>query len=128
MKAGVIFESNTELEQCIPVMFIEETWCNYPPSFDSLPIAKQEELEAQGVDEWDYDHREITLDMLPITTRVRLKENGCTEEQFNMCKHLIDRTKKWSLKTGIPYNYVMDAVEIKQWELLKLFTQIVANV
>lgn len=128
MKAGVIFESNTELEQRIPVMFIAETWCNYPPSFDSLSIKEQEELEAQGIDEWDYDHREITLDMLPITTRVRLKESGCTEEQFNMCKHLIDRAKKWALKTGIPYNYVMDAVEIKQWELLEVFTTIVANV
>lgn len=127
MKTGVMFEDNSELDKRLAVCFIAETWCNYPKPFSELNFDEQEELEAQGIDEWDYNHREITLDMLPLSAQIRLKQLGYTEEQFKTCKHLIAKAKRWALETGLPYNYVMDATELGQWEMLLAFTQVVAN-
>lgn len=128
MKAGIMFEDNTELEKRLSVSFIAETWCKYPSSFEDLSVEEQEKLEAQGIDEYDYDNREITLDMLPFSAQRRLKELGYTTEQFDACKYLIRRAKRWALETGLPYKYVMDSKELGHWKWLLAFTRVVANV
>lgn len=127
MKAGIMFESNLELNKKIAVNYIAETWINYPLPFSDLCYDRQMELKKQGVDEFNFDNREITLDMLPLTTQVLLKDLGYTEEQFDKCKHLIKKAKRWVLKTGLPHNYVMDFAEFAQWKMLLGFTCVVAN-
>lgn len=84
-------------------------------------------LKKQGVDECDFDNREITLDMLPLTIQIRLNKLGYTEQQFNDCKYLINKAKQWALKTGLPRNYVIDSVEFAQWEMLLAFTSIIGH-
>lgn len=128
MKTGIMFDNNTELDKTLSVSFIAETWCNYPSQFGDLSYDEQKELEAQGVDEWDYDNREITLDMLPLSTKIRLRNLGYTEEQFNDCRHLITKAKRWALITGLPHDLVIDSKELAQWRMLLAFTQVVANI
>ncbi len=126
MKTGIMFEDNDELNKKLCINFIAETWCNYPPSFEDLPVREQEELEAQGVDAYGYDNRELTLDMLPLRAQRDLKARGFTAEQFDDCKYLIRRAKRWAFETGLPHNYVMDTKELGHWGWLLAFTQIVA--
>lgn len=99
MKIGIMFDDGTELSKHIPVNFIAETWCNYS-SFWSLPLSARHRLLPMGYDITDYEE----------------------------CKHLIERAKKWALITGYPQNYVMDFKEQMLWKKLEVITALVANV
>lgn len=125
MKLGIMFENNLELNEKLAVNYIAETWINYPKPFSELSFDLQKELKKQGVNEYNFDNREITLNMLPLTVQIRLKKLGYTKQQFDDCKHLINKAKQWVLKTGLPRNYVIDSVEFAQWEMLLAFTNIV---
>lgn len=127
MKIGFMYESQSELEKHIPITLIAETFANYPKQFEDLEYDLQRELEATGIDVYDFNRRDVQIEDFPFTTKIRLKKLGYTQSAFDEVQQYIRKAKEWALETGLPEKYVMTAEEQSKWKLLTAITQVIIS-
>ena len=102
-----MFDNNGEVEKYLHPMFITETW-------DKVYF--------------DNEGKMLPEPKLTFQQKRRLVMSNITTEKIETCKHLILLARKWSLKTGVPINYVCTYDEVKNWKKLIHITEIISDI